>query len=54
VEQQVEVLQSHNKWLEEELANKTDAMQQERRTVTAQVLWPMAALQHVLGNLTFH
>ncbi len=35
----MEVLQSHNKWLEEELSAKTDAVQQERRSVASQV-WP--------------
>ncbi len=36
-EQRLEVLQSHNSWLEEELSTKTEAVQQERRTVAAQV-----------------
>lgn len=37
VEQQMEVLESHNKWLEEELASKIEAAQQERRTISAHV-----------------
>lgn len=37
IEQRVEVLQSHNSWLEEELSAKTEAVQQERCTVAAQV-----------------
>ena len=37
VQQQVEVLESHNKWLEQELAARTEAAQQERRAVSAQV-----------------
>lgn len=37
IEQTVEVLQSHNKWLEEELSAKTEAVQQERRSVASQV-----------------
>jgi len=37
IEQRVEILQSHNTWLEEELSAKTDAVQQERRSVASQV-----------------
>lgn len=47
MEQQMEVLQSHNKWLEEELTSKNEAAQQERRAVTAQV-------QHSLDHRKFH
>lgn len=37
VEQQAEVLDSHNKWLEQELAGRTEAALQERRALSAQV-----------------
>ncbi len=36
-QQHVEVLKSHTKWLEDEVASKIEAAQQERRTVSAQV-----------------
>ena len=37
IEQSMEVLKSHNTWLEEELSTKTEAVQQERRSVASQV-----------------
>ncbi|CAL8467199.1 g6735 [Coccomyxa elongata] len=37
-QQHVEVLKSHTKWLEDEVASKIEAAQQERRTVSAQVV----------------
>lgn len=37
IEQRIEILQSHNTWLEEELSAKTEAVQQERRSVASQV-----------------
>ena len=36
-QQHVEVLKNHTKWLEDEVASKIEAAQQERRTVSAQV-----------------
>lgn len=37
VEQQAEVLDGHNKWLEQELVGRTEAALQERRALSAQV-----------------
>ena len=37
IDQSMEVLKSHNTWLEEELSTKTEAVQQERRSVASQV-----------------
>ena len=48
IEQTVEVLQSHNKWLEEELSAKTEAVQQERRSVASQVGNAACAQQEIL------
>lgn len=44
--QQAEVLDSHNKWLEQELASRTEAALQERRALSAQVGYP-GALRYV-------